>query len=165
MMIHNIQPGPQVMTSNPALFWGLIASMWIGNAMLVVLNLPLIGIWIKMLSLPYRWLFPAIVLFCAIGVYSTNTNTFDVWIVAIFCLVGYVFIKLRLEPAPLLMGFVLGPMMEENLRRTLSLAHGDWTVFLRRPISATLLALALFLVVLVLLPSFKAKRQEAFIEE
>lgn len=165
MMIHNIQPGPQVMTSNPALFWGLIASMWIGNAMLVVLNLPLIGIWIKMLSIPYRWLFPAIVLFCAIGVYSTNSNTFDVWIVAIFCLVGYVFIKLRLEPAPLLMGFVLGPMMEENLRRTLNLAHGDWTVFLRRPISATLLALALFLVVLVLLPSFKAKRQEAFIEE
>lgn len=165
MMIHNIQPGPQVMTSNPSLFWGLIASMWIGNAMLVILNLPLIGIWIRMLSVPYRWLYPAIVLFCAIGVYSTNNNTFDVWMVAIFCLVGYVFIKLKLEPAPLLMGFVLGPMMEENLRRTLSLAHGDWTVFLKRPISATLLALAVLLVAMMLLPSLKAKREEAFVEE
>ena len=165
MMIHNVQPGPQVMTSNPSLFWGLIASMWIGNAMLLVLNLPLIGIWIRMLSVPYRWLFPAIVLFCAIGVYSTNTNTFDIWMVAIFCVIGYLFIKLRLEPAPLLMGFVLGPMMEDNLRRTLSLAHGDWTVFVTRPLSATLLGMAALLLALMLFPSFKTKRKEAFVEE
>ncbi len=125
MTIHNIQPGPQVMTSNPELFWGLIASMWIGNAMLVILNLPLIGIWIKLLSIPYRWLFPAIVLFCAIGVYSTNNNTFDVWMVAIFGIVGYAFIKLGCEPAPLLLGLILGPMMEENLRRALLLSRGD----------------------------------------
>jgi putative tricarboxylic transport membrane protein len=139
MTIHNIQPGPQVMTSNPELFWGLIASMWIGNLMLVILNLPLIGIWIKLLTVPYRWLFPAIVLFCAIGVYSTNNNTFDVWMVALFGFVGYLFIKLGCEPAPLLLGFILGPMMEENLRRALLLSRGDWSVFVTRPLSASLL--------------------------
>jgi putative tricarboxylic transport membrane protein len=165
MMIHNVQPGPQVMTGNPSLFWGLIASMWIGNAMLVILNLPMIGVWIRLLSVPYRWLFPAIVLLCAIGVYSTNNNLFDIWFVAVFGFIGYVFIKLRLEPAPLLMGFVLGPMMEENLRRALSLAHGDWTVFVRRPISGTLLAIAAVLIVMLFLPAFKAKRKEAFVEE
>ena len=115
MTIHNIQPGPQVMTSNPELFWGLIASMWLGNAMLIILNLPLIGIWIKLLTVPYRWLFPAIVLFCAIGVYSTNNNTFDIWMVGAFGVVGYMFIKLSVEPAPLLLGFILGPMMEDTL--------------------------------------------------
>ncbi|MBU2408927.1 MAG: tripartite tricarboxylate transporter permease [Gammaproteobacteria bacterium] len=125
MTIHNIQPGPQVMTSNPELFWGLIASMWIGNLMLVILNLPLIGMWVKLLSIPYRWLFPAIVLFCAIGVYSTNNNTFDVWMVAVFGVIGYAFIKLGCEPAPLLLGLILGPMMEENLRRALLLSRGD----------------------------------------
>src|SRR6218665_2541372 len=114
MTIHNIQPGPQVMTSNPELFWGLIASMWIGNAMLIILNLPLIGIWIKLLTVPYRWLYPSIVLFCAVGVYSMNNNTFDIWIVGIFGLVGYLFHKLGAEPAPLLLGFILGSMMEEN---------------------------------------------------
>jgi putative tricarboxylic transport membrane protein len=134
MTIHNIQPGPQVMTSNPQLFWGLIASMWIGNLMLVILNLPLIGMWIKLLTVPYRFLFPAIVLFCAIGVYSTNNNTFDIWMVAIFGLVGYIFILLGCEPAPLLLGFILGPMMEENLRRALLLSRGDWTVFATRPL-------------------------------
>jgi putative tricarboxylic transport membrane protein len=136
MTIHNIQPGPQVMTSNPELFWGLIASMWIGNAMLIILNLPLIGIWIKLLTVPYRWLFPAIVLFCAIGVYSTNNNTFDIWMVGIFGVIGYLFIKLGTEPAPLLLGFILGPMMEENLRRALLLSRGDWSVFVTRPMSA-----------------------------
>lgn len=165
MMIHNIQPGPQVMTGNPKLFWGLVASMWIGNAMLVILNLPLIGIWIRLLTIPYRWLFPAIVLLCAIGVYSTNNSTFDIWLVAVFGFVGYLFIKLRLEPAPLLMGFVLGPMLEENLRRALNLAHGDWTVFLRRPISGALLAIAVIGLTLMLIPSFKAKREEAFVED
>jgi putative tricarboxylic transport membrane protein len=165
MTIHNIQPGPQVMTSNPELFWGLIASMWIGNAMLIILNLPLIGIWIKLLSVPYRWLFPAIVLFCAIGVYSTNNNTFDIWLVGLFGVIGYLFVKLGVEPAPLLLGFILGPMMEENLRRALLLSRGDWSVFVTRGLSASLLAVAAFLLVLVMLPAIKKKREEAFVEE
>ncbi len=165
MTIHNIQPGPQVMTSNPQLFWGLIASMWIGNAMLVILNLPLISIWIKLLTIPYRWLFPAIVLFCAIGVYSTNNNTFDIWMVAFFGIVGYLFIKLGCEPAPLLLGFILGPMMEENLRRAMLLSRGDWSVFATRPLSAGLLAAAVLLMVIVLLPSVKSKREDVFQEE
>jgi TctA family transporter len=165
MTIHNIQPGPQVMTSNPQLFWGLIASMWLGNAMLVILNLPLIGIWIKLLTVPYRYLFPAIVLFCAIGVYSTNNNTWDVWMVALFGVIGYTFIKLGCEPAPLLLGFILGPMMEENLRRALLLSRGDWSVFVTRPLSATLLAMAVLMLIIVLLPSVKSKRQEAFVED
>lgn len=165
MTIHNIQPGPQVMTSNPELFWGLIASMWIGNAMLIILNLPLIGIWIKLLTIPYRWLFPAIVLFCAIGVYSTNNNTFDIWMVAIFGVIGYTFIKLGCEPAPLLLGFILGPMMEENLRRAMLLSRGDWSVFVTRPLSASLLAAAALLLIIVLLPSVKKKREDVFVEE
>ena len=165
MTIHNIQPGPQVMTSNPELFWGLIASMWIGNLMLVVLTLPLIGIWIKLLTVPYKWLFPAIVLFCAIGVYSTNNNSFDIWMVAIFGLIGYGFIKLGCEPAPLLLGLILGPMMEEYLRRALLISRGDWSVFVTRPLSASLLVVALVLLALVLMPSIKKKREEAFVED
>lgn len=165
MTIHNIQPGPQVMTGNPELFWGLIASMWIGNLMLIILNLPLIGIWIKLLSVPYRWLFPSIVLFCAIGVYSTNNNTFDIWMVALFGVIGYLFIKLGTEPAPLLLGFILGPMMEEYLRRALLLSRGDWSVFITRPLSASLLAAAVLLLVIVLLPAVKSKREEAFVED
>ena len=165
MTIHNIQPGPQVMTSNPQLFWGLIASMWIGNLMLVILNLPLIGMWIKLLTVPYRFLFPAIVLFCAVGVYSTNNNTFDVWLVAAFGFIGYGFVKLGMEPAPLLLGFILGPMMEENLRRALLLSRGDWSVFVTRGLSAGLLAAAVLLLVIVLLPAVKHKREEAFVEE
>ncbi len=165
MTIHNIQPGPQVMTSNPELFWGLIASMWIGNLMLVVLNLPLIGVWVKLLSVPYRWLFPAILLFCAIGVYSTNNNSFDIWMVAVFGLIGYTFIKLGCEPAPLLLGLILGPMMEEYLRRALLISRGDWSVFVTRPISASLLAAAVLLLVIVLLPAIKKKREEAFVED
>lgn len=165
MTIHNIQPGPQVMTSNPELFWGLIASMWIGNLMLIILNLPLIGMWIKLLAVPYKWLFPSIVLFCAIGVYSTNNNTWDIWMVALFGIVGYGFIKLGVEPAPLLLGFILGPMMEENLRRALLLSRGDWAVLLTRPISASLLAVAALLLIIVLLPAVKSKREEAFVED
>ncbi|MFT4189976.1 MAG: tripartite tricarboxylate transporter permease [Comamonas sp.] len=165
MTIHNIQPGPQVMTSNPELFWGLIASMWIGNAMLIILNLPLIGIWIKLLSVPYRFLFPAIVLFCAVGVYTTNNNTFDVWLVALFGFIGYAFYKLGCEPAPLLLGLILGPMMEENLRRALLLSRGDWSVMVTRPISAGLLAAAVLLIVIVMLPAVSKKREEAFVEE
>ena len=165
MTIHNIQPGPQVMTSNPELFWGLIASMWIGNAMLIVLNLPMIGLWIKLLSIPYKWLFPAIVLFCAIGVYSGNNNTFEIWMVAAFGVIGYVFHKLSCEPAPLLLGLILGPMMEENLRRALLLSRGDWGVLVTRPISAVLLAIAVMLLVVVLLPAVSKKREEAFVED
>jgi TctA family transporter len=153
------------MTSNPELFWGLIASMWIGNLMLIILNLPLIGMWIKLLSVPYRWLYPSIVLFCAIGVYSTNNNTFDIWLVGLFGVIGYLFIKLGTEPAPLLLGFILGPMMEEYLRRALLLSRGDWSVFLTRPLSAGLLAGAVLLLVIVLMPSVKAKREEAFVED
>jgi putative tricarboxylic transport membrane protein len=165
MTIHNIQPGPQVMTSNPELFWGLIASMWIGNAMLVILNLPLIGIWVKLLKVPYHLLFPAIVLFCAIGVYSTNNNSFDIWMVAIFGFIGYLFIKLGCEPAPLLLGLILGPMMEEYLRRALLIARGDWSVFVTRPLSASLLAIAALLLVIVISPAIKKKREEAFVED
>lgn len=163
MTIHNIQPGPQVITNNPELFWGLIVSMWIGNLMLVILNLPLIAIWIKMLTVPYHFLYPAIVLFCAIGVYSTNNNTFDIWMVGIFGFVGYLFIKLGCEPAPLLLGFILGPMMEENLRRALLIADGDWwRAFMMRPLSATLLILVALLLLIVMLPGIKKKRKEAF---
>ena len=165
MTIHNIQPGPQVMTSNPELFWGLVASMWIGNAMLLVLNLPLIGLWVKLLKVPYRLLFPAIVLFCAVGVYSTNNNSFDIWMVAVFGFIGYLFIKLGCEPAPLLLGLILGPLMEENLRRALLISRGDWSVFVTRPMSATLLVVAAALLLVVLLPSIKRKREEAFAEE
>jgi TctA family transporter len=165
MTIHNIQPGPQVMTSNPELFWGLIASMWIGNAMLIILNLPLIGIWIKLLTVPYRYLFPSIVLFCAVGVYSTNNNTWDIWVVGAFGVIGYVFNKLRMEPAPLLLGLILGPMMEENLRRALLLSRGDWSTFISRPLSASLLVVSMLLLLIVLLPAVKKKRAEAFVEE
>lgn len=160
MTIHNIQPGPQVITSNPALFWGLIASMWVGNLMLLVLNLPLIGVWIKLLTVPYKWLFPSIVLFCAVGVYTTNNNNFDIWMVALFGLIGYIFVKLQCEPAPLLLGFILGPMMEENLRRTLLLSRGNWEVFFARPISATLLILSVGLLLIVLAPSIKSIRHQ-----
>jgi len=165
MTIKGIQPGPQVMTSNPELFWGLIASMWIGNLMLIVLNLPLIGIWIKLLTVPYRFLFPAIVVFCCVGTYSLNNNNFDVFLTAGFAVVGYIFYKLGCEPAPLLLGFILGPMMEENLRRALLLARGDWSTFLTRPLSAGLLIAAALMIVVVMLPSIKSKRQEAFQDE
>lgn len=165
MTIKGIQPGPQVMTSNPELFWGLIASMWVGNLMLIVLNLPLIGIWIKLLTVPYRFLFPAIVTFCCIGSYTLNNNNFDVFVTAGFAVVGYIFYKLSCEPAPLLLGFILGPMMEENLRRALLLSRGDWGTFMTRPLSAGLLIAALLMVVVVMLPSIKSKREEAFQED
>ncbi len=164
MTIHNIQPGPQVMTSNPSLFWGLIASMWIGNLMLVILNLPLIGLWIQLLKVPYRLLYPAILVFCCIGVYSINNNTFDVYMTVIFAVIGYLFYKLRCEPAPLLLGFILGPMMEENLRRAMLLSRGDPTVFFTRPLSLTLLLMAAALVVIVALPAIKKTREVAFQE-
>ena len=147
------------------LFWGLIASMWVGNAMLVILNLPLIGIWIKLLTVPYKYLFPAITLFCCIGVYTLNNNTFDVYLTALFAFIGYLFYKLSCEAAPLLLGFILGPMMEENLRRALLLSRGDWSAFVTRPLSAALLAMAVLLIVIVMLPSISKKRETTFKEE
>jgi TctA family transporter len=165
MMIHNIQPGPQVMTSNPKLFWGLIVSMWIGNLMLVILNLPLVGMWVKLLSVPYRVLYPAILLFCCIGAYSINNNVFDVFMTIPFAILGYIFKKLDCEPAPMLLGFVLGKLMEEYLRRAMTISRGDWTVFFTRPLSATLLVLAIILLVIVFLPAISKKRQEAFVGE
>jgi TctA family transporter len=162
MTIKGIQPGPQVMTSNPELFWGLIASMWIGNLMLIVLNLPLIGIWIKLLTVPYRFLFPAILSFCCIGLYTLNNNNFDVFVAVAFGVIGVVFYKLGCEPAPLLLGFILGPMMEENLRRALLLSRGDWSTFVTRPLSGTLLACAAAMLIVVMLPSIKKKREQAF---
>ena len=165
MMIHNIQPGPQVMTSNPGLFWGLIVSMWVGNAMLLILNLPLITIWIKLLQIPYRVLYPAILMFCCIGVYTVNNSVFDVFVTAGFGVIGYMFFKFGCEPAPLLLGFVLGPMMEENFRRALLLSRGDFTTFITRPLSLGLLVAAALLVVIVALPAIKKSRQEVFSEE
>lgn len=165
MMIHNIQPGPQVMGTNPELFWGLIVSMWLGNAMLVVLNLPLIGVWIRLLTVPYRLLFPAIILFCALGVYGLRNMGFDVWMLCLFGLLGYIFHKLEAEPAPLLLGVILGPLMEEYLRRALLLSRGDWTVFITRPISATMLALAVLALLAVALPAIARRREATFSEE
>ena len=164
MTIHNIQPGPQVMTSNPTLFWGLIASMWIGNLMLVILNLPLIGLWIQLLKVPYRLLYPAILAFCCIGVYSINNTTFDVLMTVFFGALGYLFYKLRCEPAPLILGFILGPMMEENLRRAMLLSRGDPTTFVTSPLSLGLLLAALALLGIATLPAIKSKRQETFQE-
>jgi putative tricarboxylic transport membrane protein len=165
MIIHNIQPGPQVMTSNPALFWGMIASMWIGNLLLVVLNLPLVGIWVQLLKMPYRFLYPAILVFCCIGVYSVNNNSFDVLITVLFGVLGMAFVKFGCEPAPLLLGFILGPMMEENLRRAMLLSQGDATVLITRPLSLTMLLIALALVVIISLPAISKKRDETFKEE
>jgi TctA family transporter len=165
MTIHNIQPGPQVMSSNPALFWGLIASMWIGNLMLIILNLPLIGVWVKLLTIPYKHLYPAILVFCCIGVYTVNNTTFDIYLTAGFGLIGYLFTRLGCEAAPLLLGFVLGPMMEEYFRRAMLLSRGDYTVFFTRPLSLGLLIAAALLVVIVMLPAVKKTREEAFVEE
>ena len=165
MMIHNIQPGPQVITSHPELFWGLIASMWVGNAMLVILNLPLVGLWVKLLQIPYRILYPMILVFCAIGVYSLNYNVFDIYLTAAFGFIGYIWSKLDCEGAPLLLGLVLGPMMEENFRRSLLLSRGDFMTFVERPLSASLLGLALFLVIIVLMPAIRKKREETFVDE
>jgi putative tricarboxylic transport membrane protein len=164
LMIQGIQPGPQVMTAQPTLFWGVIASMWLGNLMLVVLNLPLIGLWVSLLRVPYRVLFPAIALFCCIGTYSINNSVFDVYVMLIFGALGVFFAKAGAEPAPFVLGFVLGPLMEENFRRAMMLSRGDPMVFLERPISAVLLALALALFVILVLPVVRAKREEVFAE-
>jgi TctA family transporter len=164
MMIHSIQPGPSVLTEQPALFWGLIASMWIGNFFLIVLNLPMIGLWVKMITAPYHLMFPVIIVFCAIGVISIHNTEWDVFMMAFFGFAGYVFSKLECEPAPMLLGFILGPMMEEYLRRALLMSAGDYSVFVTRPLSATLLVLAVAAMIVVLLPSISKKREETFKE-
>ena len=162
LMIQGIAPGPQVMTRNPDIFWGLIASMWIGNVFLVILNLPMIGIWVKLLRVPYRFLFPAILLFCCIGVFSLHNATFDLVLMVIFAAFGYALLKFGCEPAPMLLGFILGPMMEENLRRALLLSRGDPMVLVTRPISASILALSLILICMMLLPALGKKRKQVF---
>jgi TctA family transporter len=162
LILHGIQPGPSVMEEQPALFWGLVVSMWIGNLFLLVLNLPLIGLWVRMITVPYHLLFPAILVFCGIGVFSLMNTPFDVYLMAVFGVLGYAFRKLGCEPAPMMLGFILGPMMEEYLRRALLITKGDATVFITRPISATLLAVSAVALVIVLLPALKQKREEVF---
>jgi putative tricarboxylic transport membrane protein len=164
MMIQGIQPGPQVMIAQPQLFWGVIASMWLGNLMLIVLNLPLIGIWVSLLRVPYRVMFPIIVLFCCIGTYSISNSVFDVWVMLICGIIGVFFIKVGAEPAPFVLGFILGPLMEENFRRAMMLSRGNPLVFVERPISALLLLLSLLLLVILILPAVRAKREEVFQE-
>jgi len=164
MTIHGIVPGPQVMTKNPNLFWGMIASMWLGNLMLLIINLPLVGLWVRLLKVPYRLMFPAILMFCCIGIYSINSLPTDVMFIAFFGLVGYALIKFGFEPAPLLLGFVLGRLMEENLRRALIIARGELTTFIERPISGFLLAAAAILLVIALLPTVRKGREEVFVE-
>jgi putative tricarboxylic transport membrane protein len=164
MTIHGVIPGPQVMTKNPNLFWGMIASMWIGNLMLLIINLPLVGLWVKLLKVPYRLLFPSILMFCCIGIYSINSLSTDILLIGFFGLVGYGFLKPGFEPAPLLLGFVLGKLMEENLRRALTLSRGDLLVFVERPISAVLLLIAVVVLFLALLPSVQKEREQVFTE-
>jgi putative tricarboxylic transport membrane protein len=165
LTIQGIAPGPQVMTQRPELFWGLIASMWIGNGMLLILNLPLIPLWVKILQVPYRFLFPAILVFMSIGVYSVNNLDLDIYMTIFFGLMGYLFIKLKCEPAPLILAFVLGPLMEENLRRALLISRGDPTVFFTRPISAGFLIATILLLVIMILPAVRKKREIVLAEE
>jgi putative tricarboxylic transport membrane protein len=165
LTLKGIQPGPQVMTGHPDLFWGLIASLWVANALLLLINLPLLRVWKGLLRVRYAYVFPVFTLVCCVGAYALHGRVFDVYMVAIFAVVGYVFSKLSLEPAPLLLGYVLGPMMEENLRNTLTLSGGDWSVFIMRPFAAGLLAAAVLLIVVVMLPSISKKREATFQEE
>jgi putative tricarboxylic transport membrane protein len=164
MTIHGIQPGPQVMSERPQLFWGMVASMWIGNLMLLVINLPLIGIWVQLLKVPYRFLYLSILLFCAIGVYTIGNSSFSVLVAAFFGVVGYIFMRLECEPAPMILGFVLGPLMEDNLRRAMRISGGDPMIFIHRPISLGLLIAAAVLLVIVALPAIRRGREEAFQE-
>jgi putative tricarboxylic transport membrane protein len=160
LMIHGIAPGPGVMTEKPDLFWGLVASMWIGNLMLVALNLPLVGMWVQLLKVPYRFLFPAIMVFCAIGIYSLNNLPFEIYLTAIFGLAGFMWQKLGCPPAPMLLGFILGPMMEENLRRTLQVSRGDLTVFVKRPISLGFIVATIFILIVMMLPVLRKRRDD-----
>jgi putative tricarboxylic transport membrane protein len=164
MTIHGIIPGPQVMLKNPNLFWGMIASMWIGNLLLVIINLPLIGLWVRLLKVPYRLMFTTILLFCCIGIYSINNNPADVYFTAFFGFVGYMFIKLGLEPAPMLLGFVLGRLMEEKLRQALALSQGSFMTFVERPVSLVLVILSIAVMIVAVLPAISKRREEAFQE-
>ena len=164
LMVHGIQPGPNVISKQPELFWGLIASMWIGNAMLVILNLPLIGIWVRLLRVPYDYLFPTILTFCCIGTYTLNSSSSEVMVMTVFGVVGYVFRKLDCQPAPLLLGLVLGPLLEENFRRAMQISDGDWLVFITRPLSAGFLIASVALLVIVALPNVQRKREESLRE-
>jgi putative tricarboxylic transport membrane protein len=161
MMIHGIAPGPQVMTRNPELFWGLIASMWVGNLLLVVLNLPLVGLWVRLLKVPYRWLFPSIFMFICLGNYSLNNSSIEIYLTAGFGILGYILLKLECEPAPLILGFVLGPLMEDNLRRAMLLSRGDPTIFFTRPISLAFILVTLLLMVVMVTNTLRKKRGEA----
>jgi len=162
MTIQGIAPGPQVMTQRPDLFWGLIASMWLGNLMLIVLNLPLIGMWVKLLKVPYRWLFPSILMFVCVGNYSLNNSSMDIYLAAALGIAGYLFIKLGCEPAPLILGFVLGPLMEENLRRAMLISRGDPTVFFTRPISLSFMIVTLLLIIFMVAPAMRKKKEQAY---
>ena len=162
LTIHGIQPGPQVMTERPGVFWGLVVSMWIGNLMLLIINLPLIGVWVHLLKVPYRFLYLAILLFCGIGVYTVNNSPTAVLLAAFFGVVGYVLMKLECEPAPMILGFVLGPLMEDNLRRALRISGGDPMIFIERRISLALLTATLVLLLVLVLPIIRKTRQEVF---
>jgi len=164
MTIHGIVPGPLVMTNTPDLFWGMIASMWVGNLMLLIINLPMIGMWVRLLKVPYQLMFPAILMFCCIGIFSINSEPVQVILIAVFGLVGYSISKLGFEPAPLLLGFVLGRLMEENFRRALLMSRGDMMTFVASPISATLLLIAVVVLVVSFLPSLRRSRDEVFTE-
>ncbi len=164
LMIQGISPGPQIMTERPTLFWGLIASMWIGNAMLVILNLPLIGLWTRMLRIPYRWLYPGILVLSCIGVFSINNSTTDVFLAALFCVLGYVFIKLDCEPAPFILGFILGPMMEENFRRAMLLSRGDAVTFITNPISGSFLLVSVLVIIAMIIPAIRRQKDTAISE-
>jgi TctA family transporter len=165
LMLQGIQPGPAVVTEQAPLFWGVVVSMWIGNVFLLILNLPMIGLWVRMIAVPYHYLYPAILVFCAIGVFSLNNSTFDVFLMALFGLVGYDLQKLGCEPTPMLLGFVIGPMMEEFLRRALLLSDGNPAVLVTEPLSATLLAIAAVLLATVLVPTIRKKREETFVSD
>jgi TctA family transporter len=165
LMIQGVTPGPRILTSHPELFWGLIASMWIGNLLLVILNLPLVGLWVSMLKIPYRWLFPIILVFSCIGIYTINQSAIDIWVMVTFGIVGYIFVKLECEPAPFILGLLLGPLLETNMRRSLLLSHGDFTTFLTNPISAAFLLAALGLIVLMVVPAIRRSKDAATEEE
>jgi TctA family transporter len=165
MMIHNVFPGPRVMTSDPIIFWGLIASMWIGNLMLLIINLPMISVWVWMLKVRYSLLYPVILVFCCVGVYSLQNDVFDVYLAVFFGALGHLFYRMKCEPAPLLLGFILGPLMEENLRRAMLISKGNPSVFVTSPLSLAMLLSAAVLLAIVLLPSVRRKRSEVFAEE
>jgi putative tricarboxylic transport membrane protein len=165
LMIQGITPGPRILTSHPELFWGLIASMWIGNLLLVILNLPLVGLWVSMLKIPYRWLFPIILVFSCIGIYTVNQSAIDIWVMVTFGVVGYIFVKLDCEPAPFILGLLLGPLLETNMRRSLLLSHGDFTTFLTHPISAAFLLAAIGLIALLVIPAVRRRKEDATVEE